>query len=441
MRRRAIVWFRQDLRLHDNEALQDALRNAYEVIPVFVFDERTFKSQTRFGFPKTGKYRAKFILESVADLRQSLRKLNSDLVVQIGKPEEVLFDLAKEYKTSWVFCNRERTSEESKVQDALEQKLWSIGQEMRYNRGKMLYYTADLPFPVQHTPDVFTQFRKEVERIVPVREPLTRPDKTFNPWSVDVEVGEIPRLEDFGHEAFELDSRAALPFKGGETEGLKRLNYYLWGSDLIKEYKETRNGLLGGDYSSKFSPWLAQGCLSPKMVYHELKRYEAERGANESTYWLFFELLWRDFFRFMGKKHGSKIFQIGGTRGVADPKWKNDQDALHTWIEGKTGVPFVDANMLELKHTGFMSNRGRQNVASYLVKDLHVNWQMGAEYFESVLVDYDVCSNWGNWNYVAGVGSDPREDRYFNMETQAKRYDPNGEYVRHWLPEVAYSAV
>ena len=88
-----------------------------------------------------------------------------------------------------------------------------------------------------------------------------------------------------------------------------------------------------------------------------------------------------------------------------------------------------------------MSNRGRQNVASYLVKDLRVNWQMGAEYFESVLVDYDVCSNWGNWNYVAGVGSDPREDRYFNMETQAKRYDPNGAYVRHWLPEVEYSPV
>ena len=441
MRRRAIVWFRQDLRLHDNEALQDALRNVYEVIPVFVFDERVFKGQTNFGFPKTDKYRTKFILESVADLRQSLRRLNCELIVRVGKPEEVLFELAKECKTSWVFCNRERTAEELKVQDTLEQKLWSVGQEMRYNRGKMLYYTADLPFPVQHTPDVFTQFRKEVERIVPVREPLIRPDKTFSPWTVEVAAGEIPSLADFGHEEFELDSRAVLSFKGGETEGLKRLNYYLWESNLIKDYKETRNGLLGGDYSSKFSPWLAQGCLSPKMIYHELKRYEAERGANESTYWLFFELLWRDFFRFMGKKHGSKIFQLGGTRGVADPKWKNDFDALQTWIDGKTGIPFVDANMLELKHTGFMSNRGRQNVASYLVKDLQVNWQMGAEYFESVLVDYDVCSNWGNWNYVAGVGSDPREDRYFNTETQAKRYDPSGEYVRHWLPEVAYTPV
>jgi len=271
MKRKAIVWFRMDLRLHDNEALQDAMRNAYEVIPVFVFEDRLFKGNTSFGFPKTGKYRTKFILESVADLRQSLRKLNSDLIIRVGNAEEVLFDLAKSTKTSWIFCNRERTQEEARVQDNLEQKLWSIGQEMRYNRGKMLYYTADLPFPIQHTPDVFTQFRKEVERIVPVREPIPRPTQTFNPLSIDLEPGEIPTLEDFGHQHFEPDPRAVLNFKGGETEGLKRLKYYLWETDFIKEYKESRNGMLGGDYSSKFSPWLAQGCISPKMVYHELK--------------------------------------------------------------------------------------------------------------------------------------------------------------------------
>lgn len=439
MKRRAIMWFRQDLRLHDNEALQDAMRNAYEVIPVFIFDERIYGGKTSFGFPKAGKYRAKFVIESIQDLRQSLRKLNSELIVRVGKPEDILFEMAKVCKTSWIFCNRERTSEELTVQDILEKKLWSVGQEMRYSRGKMLYYTADLPFPVQHTPDVFTQFRKEVERIVPVREPLPRPDRPFNPTAFDFEPGEIPSLHDLGYEEFEPDPRAVLSFKGGESEGLKRLHYYFWESNLIKDYKETRNGLLGGDYSSKFSPWLAQGCLSPKMIYSELKKYEQQRGSNESTYWLFFELLWRDFFRFMGKKYGNKIFQIGGTRGVSDPKWQNNWDLLERWIEGRTGVPFVDANMLELKHTGFMSNRGRQNVASYLVKDLRVNWQMGAEYFESVLIDYDVCSNWGNWNYVAGVGSDPREDRYFNMETQAKRYDPNGDYVRHWLPEASFT--
>ncbi len=436
-RKRAIVWFRQDLRLHDNEALSDALKAVEEVVPVYVFDERMFLGKTSYGFPKIGKYRAQFIIESIHDLRQSLRKLGSDLIVRVGKPEDIIFDIAKEIKTSWVFCNRERTQEEVRVQDALEKRLWSLGQEILYTRGKMLYHTGDLPFPVQHTPDVFTQFRKEVERYVPVREPLVSPTKLFNPWTIKLEAGDIPTIENFGHKAIEQDARAVLPFKGGESEGLKRLRYYLWESNHVKNYKETRNEMIGGDYSSKFSAWLAQGCLSPKQIYYELKRYEAEQGGNESTYWLFFELLWRDFFRFMAKKHGNKIFYKGGTRGEADLNLRDDWRLFNQWAAGNTGVPFIDANMRELNATGFMSNRGRQNVASFLVKDLQVNWQMGAEYFESLLIDYDVTSNWGNWNYIAGVGSDPRENRYFNILTQARHYDPNGDYVKLWLPELA----
>ena len=435
MKRRAIVWFRQDLRLHDNEAITTALRMADEVIPVYVFDERVFTGKTRFGFPKTGKHRAKFILESVADLRQNLRNLGSTLVVRVGKPEWIIADIARDLKASWVLCNRERTYEEVLVQDALEQKLWSTGIELLYVRGKMLFHTQDLPVPVHHTPDSFTQFRKDNEHITAVREPLPTPT-AIPPLPAGLEAGEIPGLQDFGIEPFEADPRSVIPFKGGETEGLKRLRYYFWEKDLVANYKETRNGLLGGDYSSKFSPWLSQGCLSPKMVFHELKRYERERVGNESTYWLFFELLWRDFFRLMGKKHGNRIFLKGGIQNKVQKCWKNNREMLHCWIDGNTGVPFIDANMRELAATGWMSNRGRQNVASFLVKDLKVNWQMGAEYFESQLLDYDPCSNWGNWNYVAGVGSDPREDRYFNILTQAKNYDPNGDFVRRWCPEL-----
>ncbi len=435
-RERVIVWFRQDLRLHDNEAFTHALQSGEEVVPVYVFDERMFKGKTRFGFPKTGNFRAQFIIDSVKDLRESLRRLGSDLYVRIGKPEEEIYEIARQGKTSWVFCNRERTQEEVQVQDALERNLWSVGQEIIYSRGKMLYYTQDLPFPVTHTPNGFTHFRKEVERFVPIREPLPTIDQTFKPLGMDLEAGDIPSLSDFGLEDFEYDKRTVLPFKGGETEALRRLHYYLWETDLIKEYKKTRDGLIGGDYSSKFSPWLAQGCLSPKMIYSELKRYEAERGENKSTYWLFFELLWRDFFRLMGKKHGNRIFLKGGLNDDIDERWKNDKRLLQLWVEGRTGVPFIDANMRELALTGFMSNRGRQNVASFLAKDLHVNWQMGADYFESTLIDYDPCSNWCNWNYVAGVGADSREDRYFNILTQAQRYDPQGEYVKRWLPEL-----
>jgi deoxyribodipyrimidine photo-lyase len=344
--------------------------------------------------------------------------------------------MAQQIKASWVICNRERTQEEVLVQDGLEQKLWGIGVELIFSRGKMLYHTQDLPVPVQHTPDVFTQFRKETEHITPVREPMPSPS-AMPPLPQSIEAGEIPSLMDLGHSDFETDPRAALQIKGGETEALRRLRYYFWEKDLLAHYKETRNGLIGPDYSSKFSPWLSQGCLSPKLIYHEIKRYERERVSNESTYWLFFELLWRDYFRLMGKKYGNRIFQRGGTQEKDLRHLKNNRELFEVWKEGRTGVPFVDANMRELAETGWMSNRGRQNVASFLVKDLKVNWQMGAEYFESQLLDYDPCSNWGNWNYVAGVGSDPREDRYFNILTQAKNYDPQGDYVRIWCPELS----
>ncbi len=434
--RRAILWFRQDLRLHDNEALMEAMNLANEVIPIYVFDERTFLGRTKYGFKKTEKYRARFIIESVADLRASLRKLNSDLIVRVGKPEEIIFKLADQSKSSWVFCNRERTREEVAVQDALEKNLWSIGQELRFSRGKMLYYTADLPFPVTHTPDSFSQFRKEVERYVNIREPLPRPEDPFTSLTVALDSGDIPTLEDLGHVDFQPDPRAPLPFKGGETEGLKRLQHYLWETDAIQSYQDTSNELMGNNYSTKFSAYLAQGCLSPKMIYSELKRYQQEKGKSKSAYQLFGNLMWRDFLRFMAKKYGDRIFLKGGTKGEVSMNLAEDFDLFKKWIDGKTGVPFIDANMRELKNTGYMSNRGRQNVASFLVNDLGLNWQMGADYFESLLIDYDPASNYGNWNAVAGVGSDPRDNRFYNILSQARRYDPDGAYVKKWIPEL-----
>jgi len=432
----AIIWFRNDLRIHDNEALHDVLEAAENVIPVYIFDPRVFLAKTKFGFPKVGKYRAKFIIESIIDLKKNLQKLGSDLYIRIGKPEDEILELARQVKSSWVFCNRERTQEEVDVQDAMEHNLWTVGQELRYSRGKMLFYTADLPFPVTHTPDVFTQFRKEVEKYIPVRSPIDSPTEIKKIDSTEIEWGEVPTMENLGHIDFGENSESGFTWKGGESEAIRQLQYYLWESDLIKNYKETRNELLGRDFSSKFSPWLAQGCLSPKLIYAELKRYEQERAKNKSTYWLFFELMWRDFFRLTAKKYGNDIFKIGGVKKERPPAVNEDRSLFATWAEGRTGIPFIDANMKELNATGFMSNRGRQNVASFLVNDLKLNWLMGAEYFESLLIDYDPCSNYGNWNYIAGVGTDRREDRYFNIISQAKRYDPKGEYVKYWIPEI-----
>ena len=430
---KAIVWFRNDLRVHDNEALSEALRMADEVIPVFVFDERIFGPKTSFGFEKTGVKRTQFIIECVEDLRSSIENLGSSLIVRTGITEDIIFDLSTQLKASWVFCNRERTSEEVAVQDALEKKLWTQGMEMRYSRGKMLYYTSDLPFPITHTPDTFTSFRKEVEKYVPVRVPLPSP---ISLAAVDksIESGDIPSLLDFG---FEESTAVDTPnFHGGETAALAQLDYYLWKSDNVAKYKKTRNEMLGWDYSSKLSPYLAQGCISPKTIYDEVKKYESQRTKNDSTYWLVFELLWRDFFRLIGKKYGDKIFVSNGISEEETPQWSTDRTLFNIWAQARTGVPMIDANMRELNATGFMSNRGRQNVASFLVNDMKVHWLLGAEYFESMLLDYDPCSNYGNWNYIAGVGVDPRPDRWFNVVHQGKRYDSKGEHAHHWLPEL-----
>lgn len=427
--KRSIVWFRNDLRVHDNEALLDAIKDNDEIIPIYIFDTRIFDSSTSHGFPKTGTHRSKFIVESINDLRFNLRALGSELYIRIGLPEEIIPQIARECKTKYVYCNRERTEEEVSVQDKLEHQLWSIGQEMRYFRGKMMYYTADLPFPITHCPDHFTSFKKEVEKIVNVRKPLPIPELPIQSLSIPLESGSTIELE------HEYSNNNVL--HGGETEALQRLKYYLWDTKLISNYKKTRNQLLGSDYSSKLSPYLAQGCISPKLIYEEVKRYESEHGSNDSTYWLIFELMWRDYFRFMAKKHGKKIFLKSGIAQKKSLEMYENKLMFDKWAKGMTGIPFVDANMRELNATGYMSNRGRQNVASFLVKDMKLSWIVGAEYFESQLLDYDPCSNYGNWNYVAGVGTDPRSDRYFNIPVQVRKYDPEGEYIRHWIPELS----
>jgi deoxyribodipyrimidine photo-lyase len=165
----------------------------------------------------------------------------------------------------------------------------------------------------------------------------------------------------------------------------------------------------------------------------EIKRYEEQYGANESTYWLVFELLWRDYFHLMMEKHPKQFFYINGIQQQSGLTFSHSDFDFENWKQGKTQNDFVNANMLELKYTGFMSNRGRQNVASYLIHDLKLDWRMGAAYFEEFLIDYDVSSNWCNWAYIAGVGNDPRNGRAFNLDKQAKTYDPDSEYRQLWL--------
>ena len=295
----------------------------------------------------------------------------------------------------------------------------------------------DIPFSKTTIPDTYTNFRKAVEAKCEIRDAIPIPT-TLNklPPIKGACLGEIPSLEKLsGVASYSVDSRTVVPFKGGESAGLQHLQKYLWDTDSIATYKDTRNGLLGEEYSTKFSIWLANGSLSPRQIYHEVKKYENQRVSNQSTYWSIFELIWRDYFKFVCWKYGSKVFHLSGIKGK-HIQWKQDKEAFKRWSQGTTGVPFVDANMRELLQTGWMSNRGRQNVASFLVKDLHLDWRLGAEWFESQLLDHDVCSNYGNWNYAAGIGNDPRQDRKFNMIKQGLDYDAEGKFVKTWIPEL-----
>lgn len=436
--KRILVWFRNDLRLHDHEPLFRAAQKADQLIPVYCFDERQFIT-TEYGFPKTGAFRTKFLLESVADLRQRLHGRGGKLLVHVGKPEDIVPRLAEQYRVNAVYAHKEVTSEEVSVEEALELALWRLKVPVNYFWGHTLYHVDDLPYPVKSLPDSFTEFRKHVERNASVREAFPLPERIATP--PDLPEDNLPTFAQLSLTEPRLDERAVMPFVGGETTGLERLREYVWEKELIKTYKQTRNGLTGADYSSKFSCWLANGCLSPRTIYEEIKGYEQKKIKNDSTYWLVFELMWRDFFRFTARKVGNDLFKPGGIRQAkalvqAKVLVEHKEAAFEPWREGMTGIPFVDAGMRELRATGFLSNRVRQNVAGFLVKDLNVFWGMGAAYFESQLIDYDVANNYGNWNYLAGVGNDPREDRYFHVVKQARQYDPNGDYVRLWVPEL-----
>lgn len=423
-----LVWFKSDLRLADNETWYRACQDGDLVIPVFIFDPRQFQSHP-LGFTRVGAFRAQFLIDSVRALKQNLDNNGSDLIVRIGEPEFIINKLASDYKVSAVYTAREVTFDEISIMSKMEYGLNQLSVSLKQFWTSTMIHEEDIPWPIQRLPDMFTQFRKEVEGESAVR--VVFPISETKPLP-EIDPGLIPVLEELGLTLIAVDERSVIDYSGGEDKAWWRLNEFVWKKDLLQHYKETRNGLIGSDYSSKLSPALAHGCISPKSIYHEVKRYEVERLKNDSTYWLIFELLWRDYFRFVAKKYGARIFHESGIRNKP-LQWKSDREVFEKWRLGETGVRFVDANMKELLLTGYMSNRGRQNVASYLTKDLGINWTFGAAWFESQLIDYDPGSNWLNWAYVAGVGNDPREDRYFNIESQVKKYDPKGDYMKRWL--------
>ena len=424
---RSLVWFRNDLRFSDHTGLAKACQNSKRLFGIYCFDPKLFINN-KLGFPKINVYRAAFILESIKELKVELLKRNISLIVKIGEPNKVISEFIKDHKINSLYYQNEWTEEEIIEEKSLLNKISTDVEVQKYS-DQFLYHPDDVD--QSFVSDVFTSFRKYCEKNLVVRD-MVEPTYSFSKENlINGNQNNLPTLEDLGLNNFEIDSRTAFPFKGGCLSAKNRVNYYLWESKKVNFYKKTRNGLLGKDYSSKFSAWLANGSISSREIYWQIKNYENDIMKNQSTYWMIFELIWRDFFKYISLKYGNKIFKIGGILDK-DYTWLRDEHQFQNWIDGKTNEPFVNANMIELKSTGWMSNRGRQNVASFLSKELLVDWRWGASYFESMLIDYDVHSNYGNWMYVSGVGNDPR-DRKFNIKFQADRYDPNKKFQNLWL--------
>lgn len=428
-----VYWFRNDLRLADNVAFAKACQSATRLLPVYCHDPAQDVQQP-WGFARTGAHRKRWLNAHLRDITNQLKALGSDLVELHGHPIEQLPMLAKVVGAGAIVCEEIAAPEEQAQVAALRGAAVQVDTVWQSS----MLHPDDLPFSPTELPDVFSTFRNLVEHesILP-RAPLAAPSK-------------LPPLPDLTQVYRQLqgsetqdsqtitnitaDARSSFPYylpalAGGEGAANAHLANYL-ARKLPHSYKATRNGLTGVDYSSKFSPWLATGAISARQIYSELKRFETDEGANEGTYWLWFELLWRDYFRCLHLKYGRQLYRAGGLSVQAVPA--HDADKFQRWCRGETGQPLVDAGMRELAATGYLSNRMRQIVASYLIHDLSGDWRAGAAWFESQLLDFDVYSNQGNWLYIAGRGTDPRGGRRFNPVKQAHDHDPDGEYQRLW---------
>ncbi|KAK1775691.1 cryptochrome DASH [Copromyces sp. CBS 386.78] len=518
-----IYVLRRELRLSDNPifhhlANPDSNHGFSHLLPVYVFPAQQIdlsgfvpegsenphpapKSAVG-GYARCGPYRAKFLAESVWDLKTSLQSNGSDLLVRVGTYKDAVKSLveglkAKECQVGAVWMTSHEGSEEKSdekdvasfcASSGIDFKLWDDEKYFINDRDTGITDLNDLP-------DIFTTYRKQIEPLrEKARKTLPVPEKGALPAYPDTDM--IPsqqapfRIPDTCEELVETVVRpvknflknlpefpekaeSSHPFKGGETLAQKRIDHLMM-SGGMKSYKDTRNGLLGPEFSTKLSAYLAQGCVTARQIHHALVAYEDGsdtkyqgadgfgEGDNQGTETVRIELLWRDYMRLCHQKYGDKLFRIEGFNGkhtdyegedkkhgwktantsIALPGQEPDPEKVSAILArfnaGTTGMGLIDASQRELLHTGYTSNRARQNVASFLAKHLEIDWRYGAEWYEMLLVDYDVSSNWANWQYVAGVGNDPRgAARIFNPVKQAFDYDKDGAYVRAWVPEVA----
>jgi deoxyribodipyrimidine photo-lyase len=406
----AIVLFTRDLRLHDNPALAAAASGAERVVPMFVVDDRLGDAHA------TSPNRARFLVECLADLRDGLRKIGADLVVRRGDPVTAALEVARECGAGAIHLSDDVSAFATRRLDRLRNEAAAARVDVLAHPGVTVVPPGEVsPTGGTHF-KVFTPYHRawtsrRWRDLAPAPRRLELAD--------GVSIGRLPGAAEIADGSTSPDLAT-----GGETEARRR--YRAWRQHELTDYADAHDDL-AGDGTSRLSPYLHFGCLSPL----ELAADAEHRSGGDA---FVRQLCWRDFHH--------QVVAAFPAMGVDDyrprgDEWRVDDDELSAWKEGRTGYPIVDAGMRQLAAEGWMHNRARLITASFLVKDLYLDWRCGARHFFDLLLDGDVANNNGNWQWVAGTGNDTRPNRVFNPLRQAERFDPHGDYVRRYVPELA----
>jgi deoxyribodipyrimidine photo-lyase len=409
----AIVWFRRDLRLHDNPALSAAVAEADIVVPVFVFD--TALLQGRWPAPN----RVWFMRESVVELANALEARGAGLRVLAGRPADVLPALARETGATSLYLARDATPYGRRRDRAVAESLEPLGVAVHAKRGLYVHEPDEVRTADGRPFSVFGAFRRAWEA-QPRRAVLPAPALIPGPPG-RARPDPIP-------EVAPPTADPALLLTPGETAARVRLDRWLAGRTL-DAYAEDRNRL-DLDGTSRLSADLRFGLLSPLEVV------ERAEGPGDGRRVFISEVVWREFYGHV-LWHNPRVTSEPYQRIFAELPWRDDPDGFAAWAAGRTGYPVVDAAMRELRASGFMHNRARMIAASFLAKHLLVDWRLGEAEFMAHLVDGDLASNNGGWQWTASTGTDPQPYfRVFNPVLQGRRFDPSGDYVRRWVPEL-----
>ena len=411
----ALLWYRRDLRVHDHPALRAALERHDRIVPVFCFDDRLLHGRHASG-PRT-----QFLLECLADLDAALKQRGGGLVVRHGRPERELVQLAREVGAEEVHFTGDVSPFARERGELTRRAFEDAGVEVHVHPGlTVLDDPAALRTQTGKPYRVFTPFYRAWDG-APRRAVLGAPRKVALPSKV--RKGSLPSLSDLG-----LEQEVAQPLPGGEEVARGRMRSFLEGP--VRDYVSDHDAL-GADRTSRLSPYLHFGCISARELEDRVQDGDGPAAFRR-------QVCWRDFYHQLLHHHPGNAKSELQDRYRGSIRWSHAEQAFWAWAEGRTGYPLVDAGMRQLRHEGWMHNRARLVVGSFLTKHLGIDWRWGERWFMRLLIDGDEANNNGNWQWIASVGADPQPvfRRIYNPALHMERYDPAGDYVRRYVPEL-----